>query len=221
MKPSRMNRSVPRAGLVRSVLVGCALMLVLIAAGCGSSSNEGVATLDETPATTTTSSDTTTSTGDSSDPQQAALDWAACMRKNGVDVADPQVGSDGRVQIGPGSGRQARAANPDSDAFQAARKECGSPFGSGGGPQISAADREELQASMLKFAACMRKNGVDMADPQLGGGGGGFFRVGPGGNGGGGVNPDDPDFQKAQKACQSILQGAFPGGGPGGAAVAP
>jgi hypothetical protein len=196
-------------------------MLVLIAAGCGSPSNEGVATLDEAPATTTTSPDTTTSTGNSSDPQQAALDWAACMRKNGIDVPDPQVDADGGVQvrIGPGAGQQSRGANPGSDAFRAARKECGSPFGSGGGPQLSAADREQLQASMLEFAACMRKNGVDMPDPQVGGGGG-FFRVGPGGNGGG-VNPNDPDFQKAQKACQSILQDAIPGGGPGGTAVAP
>lgn len=197
------------------------LALLLLAAGCGSSSNEGVATLDEAGVSTTTSPDTTTATGNSSDPQQAALDWAACMRKNGIDVPDPQVDSDGRVQIRPGAGQ--RAANIDSKAFAAARKECGSPFGSGGGPQLSAADREELQASMLKFAACMRENGVDMPDPQLGsGGGGGFFRVGPGG-GGGGVNPSDPDFQKAQKTCQSILQDAIPGGpgGTGDTAVAP
>jgi hypothetical protein len=215
MKPSHMNPThLRRTGPARLFLVVCALALVLVAAGCGSSSNEGVATLDEAASPTTTSPDTSTTADSSADPQQAALDWAACMRKNGVDVADPQVGSDGRVQIGPGAGGQAR--NLDSEASQAARRKCGSPIGNGGGPQLSAADREELQASMLEFAACMRKNGVDMPDPQLGsGGGGGFFRAGPGG-GGGGVNPSDPDFQTAQKACQSILQGAIPGGGPAG-----
>ena len=76
----------------------------------------------------------------------------------------------------------------------------------GGGPQLSAAEREEMQATMLEFAACMRKNGVDMADPRLCGGGGGFFRAGPGGNGGGGVDPDDPDFRRrrrpASRSCR-------------------
>ena len=114
----------------------------------------------------------------SDDPQQTALDWAACMRKNGIDVPDPEVGSDGRIRIGPGAGRG--ADDIDRETFQAAQKECGSPIGAGGGPQLSAAEREEMQATMLEFAACMRENGVDMPDPDFSGGGGVSASVAPG-----------------------------------------
>ena len=67
-----------------------------------------------------------------------------------------------------------------------------------------------MQETMLEFAACMREHGVDMPDPDFSGGGARMqFRAGAGG-----VDPESPTFQKAQEACQEILEEAF-GDGPG------
>ena len=212
MKLTRTTQTLRRLGPLRLGLVIGTLMLGVIAAGCSSSSpDSSVAAIDDSTPTTTTSGNASEDAA-SDDPQQAALDWAACMRKNGVDVPDPEVGSDGRVTVQRGAGRGVDDIDPET--FQAAQKKCGSPFGAGGGPQLSDADREEMQATMLEFAACMRQNGVDMPDPDFSGGGG-LFRAG--GPGAGRIDPEDPTFTKAQEACQSILQDIRPGGqgGPG------
>ena len=67
-----------------------------------------------------------------------------------------------------------------------------------------------MQETMLEFASCMREHGVDMPDPDFSGGGARMqFRAGAGG-----VDPESPTFQKAQEACQEILEEAF-GDGPG------
>ena len=59
-----------------------------------------------------------------------------------------------------------------------------------------------MQETMLEFASCMREHGVDMPDPDFSGGGARMqFRAGAGG-----VDPESPTFQKAQEACQEILQ---------------
>jgi hypothetical protein len=56
----------------------------------------------------------------------------------------------------------------------------------------------------LKFAACMRANGVpNFPDPSAGGG----INISPGS----GLNPQSPAFQGAQKTCGKLL----PGGGAG------
>jgi hypothetical protein len=177
-------------------------LLAFVASGCGSSGSgdDGVAALD-TGASAASGDGSTTPRQTEQDPQEAALAWATCMREHGVDVPDPQVDEDGRVQIRPGSG--GAVPRRDSTKFREAMEACGSPFGDAGPPQLSDEEREQLQESLLEFAQCMREHGIDMPDPEFSGGGG-LFRVGPGG----GVDPDDPDFQEAQEACGSILQDA-------------
>ena len=174
-------------------------LLAAVASGCGSSGDggDGVAALD-TGASAAASAGSTTQSDAEQDPQEAALKWARCMREHGVDVPDPQVGSGGRLTVRAGTGRR---LDRDNTKFQAAIKACGSPLGNAR-PQITDEQREQLQETMLSFAKCMREHGVDMPDPDFSGGGG-LFRVG---GPGGGVNPDDPDFQKAQEACQPILE---------------
>jgi hypothetical protein len=56
----------------------------------------------------------------------------------------------------------------------------------------------------LKFAACMRANGVPNFPDPSGGGGGIQIPIGSG------INPAAPAFQGAQKACRKLM----PGGGP-------
>jgi hypothetical protein len=193
-----------------------AILLAAVASGCGSSSaNDGVASLDDTADTTTGSDSSDSDEGNDQDPEEKALAWAKCMREHGVDVPDPQVesGDNGpRLTIRPGSG--SRLDSPDSEAFQEAQKACGLPFGRSGRPPLSDERREQMQEAMLAFAKCMREHGVDMPDPQFSGGGG-LFRATQ--RGGSGVDPDSPTFQKAQKACQPIIEDALPGRADGNA----
>lgn len=69
--------------------------------------------------------------------------------------------------------------------------------GSTAGEDQAAADSGDLdpEEQQLRFARCMRDNGVDMPDPQSGGG------FGPP-SGGGNFNPRDENFRKAAEACQ-------------------
>ena len=188
------TRRLPLAALVASTL------LALAASGCGGSSGdaEGVARLDDTSATTTEGNEPA---ADAGDPQEQALEWARCMRGEGIDVPDPEVDGEGRLTVRPGMGRGRVDANPEK--FQAALKECGSPLGNAGPLQLSEEDRQALQESALEFAQCMRDNGVDMPDPDFSEGG---VRIGgPGSN----FDARDPKFQEAQKACEPIMREAM------------
>jgi hypothetical protein len=197
-----------RTAMLAAVLALLLLAVAAVASGCGSTSSEdgGVAALDN-------ASDTTSETeeGDNAneDPEEAALAWAKCMRKHGVDVPDPQF-DNGRLTIRAGA-RGRRLDNIESEKFQKAQEECGEPFGRSGGPPISDEEREELQEAMLAFAKCMREHGVDMPDPEFSGQGGGVqFRAG---GPGGGVDPNGATFRKAEEACGDILEDARPDGG--------
>jgi len=202
-----------RTAISGALLVALVLVVAAVASGCGStSSNDGVAALDDAAATTSESDQSAASEGDgeAEDPEETALAWAECMREHGIDVPDPEIDEDGRLQVRI-QGRRAAEGVRD-DAFLKARDECGSPFGAEGPPQLSDEEREQMQETMLEFAACMREHGVDMPDPDFSGGGGRMlFRAG----GPGGVDPESATFQKAQEACQEILEDEFGDGGPG------
>ena len=139
---------------------------------------------------------------------QAELAFAKCMRAAGIDFPDPgSAGSGARVvRIGKGTAPQKLRA-----ATETCRKK------TGGGPKPPSAEQQaEFRDAALKFAQCMRRNGVDIPDPQTGSGGG-LIQVGPGR--GAGPNPESPAFQRAQDACQKLLPGAQDevrsgGGGP-------
>jgi hypothetical protein len=65
---------------------------------------------------------------------------------------------------------------------------------------------------ILKFAQCMRAHGVhNFPDPTQTGNGASLSVSGSADNG---LDPNSPQFQSAQQACQSLL----PQGGPGGPA---
>ncbi|MCO5997538.1 hypothetical protein [Actinoallomurus rhizosphaericola] len=119
-----------------------------------------------------------------------AVKYAECMRKNGVpDFPDPQGGKI-QIKAGPGSD-----LNPDSPQFKGADQKCKAYAPSG------TADNGQGNAAMLKFAACMRKNGVpNFPDPE-----GGKMIIAKGQ----GVDPDAPQFKAAQKTCQKLLPGGL------------
>src|SRR5919198_1218149 len=93
---------------------------------------------------------------------------------------------------------------------------CGGGGGSGGVASMdgsshsgttgtSTTGTKDPQEAALEFAKCMREHGVDMPDPKFGKGG---IVVQKNASGDTGVDPDDPTFKAAQKACQPIVDKA-------------
>jgi hypothetical protein len=197
--------------------VGLILSTVLALAACGGTTDgDGaeVASLDTATTETQAEAETDTTTT-SDDPQELLLDYTECMREEGIDLPDPEFsggGGRGRVIIGPGD------VDPDDPDFQAAQEKCGAKL-EGLRQNFDEEDRQAMQDAALEFAKCMREHGIDMPDPDFSDaapgrrGSGGAFRFG-----GAGIDPDDPDFQKAREACDEAfadLPGRF-GRGPGG-----
>ena len=168
---------------------GLGLALALAACG-GSPDGDRVASLSGGGATGTTNG----TAKNAKDPQQAALDFAKCMREHGVDMPDPQVDEQGRVQVRVG-GRGGNDARPDPKKLDEAQKACGGLLGGGDGPgQI---DPEERDA-MVAFARCMREHGIDMPDPT---GDGLVMRR----DDDDGPDPSSERFREAEKACDHHL----------------
>jgi hypothetical protein len=184
-KPPDPSRRWPLA------VLGLGLALALAACG-GSPDGDRVASLSGGGATATTNG---TAKAAAKDPQQAALDFAKCMREHGIDIPDPEVDDQGRVRVrvgGPGGG----GARPDPKKLDEAQKACGGLMG-GGGDGPGQIDPEERDA-MVAFARCMREHGIDMPDPT---GDGLVMRK----DDDGGPDPSSERFQEAERACDHHL----------------
>ncbi len=183
-------------------------VLALVIAACGTRSDNDVATLE---------GETDTSEGASSDEgldaEEALLEFAQCMRDNGVsDFPDPELDENGNLQLfrGGGGGQGGPGGlGADQGTLQAAFQECGDLIEGVIQNNFRNFDQTEFQDAFLEFAVCMRERGVDMPDPDFSGG------FGPGGGGlFGDIDPQDPAFQEAAELCQGIFEGGFgPGGG--------
>ncbi|HVR04820.1 MAG TPA: hypothetical protein VMS02_02185 [Solirubrobacteraceae bacterium] len=195
----------------------------LSVAGCGgSSSSPGVAHLGSS-----TSSGTDPSSGGSSSPesessasaQQKIIAFSHCMRTHGVpEFPEP---SEGHVLIRRSDRNgHVTGVNPQSAQFQVASKACAKLSPKGGKPP-SPAEQAKLQEKALQFSQCMRTHGVpSFPDPQFSRSSGGVgTRIGGGKGGPSRIDLSSPQFQAAQKACQSIMPG--PKVGPGNVAVGP
>ena len=213
-----------RGRQIRPALVAGLLALTAGAAACGSDTagSAEVASLttdlstDGTATPDTATDDTATDGTSPTDPGDAMLAFAQCMREHGVDMPDPQVSGDGQGVIviagsaggddgTPGTGPV--GIDPD---FEAAQEAC-QPLMDAVisdveiDPEVLAEQREQ----MLDFAQCMREHGVDMPDPVFDDNGGVSIEVGDPGDASG-PKPGDDDWQAANDACSEIL--ALPGG---------
>ena len=146
------------------------------------------------------------------DPEQALLRFAQCMRVNGLpDFVDPTVDATGTVQwqrMFAESG-----IDPASEDFQQGLDVCRHHFeglafgGDGGGFNVT-----EAQDTLLGFAQCLRAEGVEVDDPVLA-----RLVTGTGDNQGTRLfgpafDPTDPDVQAAVEACRGELGGLGGGG---------
>ena len=198
-----MRRDPTRPGRRRRLnLAALGLGLALALAACGGSpEGDGVASLGGAGSADDNGSETASA---SKDPQQRALDFAKCMREQGIDMPDPQVDDQGRVTMRIGGGPGQGGSRPDPEKLEAAQKKCGRLMGGGDGPgQIDPKARD----AMVAYARCMRGQGIDMPDPT---GEGMLLRKGEG------PDPTSEEFQQADKACNHHLASIRPKGESGG-----
>ncbi|RBQ19745.1 hypothetical protein DP939_13560 [Spongiactinospora rosea] len=112
--------------------------------------------------------------------------FAQCMREHGVKINESKGGGMATVRI----------KGADKKKLDEAHKACGKYI------EGAIADRmndPKTHDAMLKFAACMRENGIDMPDPQPGKG---LQMAKPAMRAGG-----DAAMEKAMKACEDHLPG--------------
>lgn len=178
----RPSRSRDRVGALAAGLLAVALAV----AGCSNSSGgSGVASVGSSKGASTSAAV----------PKASALAYSQCMRKHGVaDFPDPD--SDGHIMIKAGPGSDLA---PDNPTFKAADAACKALRPAGQAPAGA-------KAANLKYAKCMRDNGIkDFPDPQPDGGI--RIQMQPGSD----LDPNNPLFKKADAACKQFQ----PGGGTG------
>jgi hypothetical protein len=147
-----MNR---RWGGLAVLVAGAAIGL----AACSGSSSPHVATLGKNSSDDSHPTSTTTTRAGS--PAQLLDEWASCMRSHGdPGQIDPTVDADKVIQITLGAGYNGQGLRGENDACGTYLSAAQTALGGGAPPGSSS------EATALKFARCMRANGVpDYPDP--------------------------------------------------------
>jgi hypothetical protein len=169
--------------------------VALLAVAC-SSSDEPSKTVASVPSAKGSQTDTAKG-GGKADP----VAYAKCMRENGLpDFPDPKSG--GRMQLPAG-------IDPNSPEFRKADSSCKKYLPTNGGQQGVSPDQGWPAAEKLKYAKCMRENGVPKF-PDPASNGGFLFKQGDA------IDPESPQFKSAEKACSKYqpqnAQKTVPGG---------
>jgi hypothetical protein len=119
--------------------------------------------------------------------EEAALEFAQCMRDNGAeDFADPSGGADDKA------GFKGDAGADDKAGLEAAYELCKELLEGTTGTK-NAADDVGRQDELYDLAVCMRDNGFDMPDPNAAG------------DAYAELDKDDPKFLAAFGACDHVF----------------
>lgn len=165
--------------MTRRILFAAAAVVAAVVAGCGGEK--------ETPAEPAADKN-----------RQAMLDYARCMRENGVDMPDPTFDG-GRVTMKVGGPGQ----KIDASKMDAAQKACAKHQEAIEPPEMSDEQQGEFKEAALAHSRCMRENGVkNFPDPTFDSSGGTRMRLTED------LDPQSATFQKAQKACEKTMPGA-------------
>jgi hypothetical protein len=135
--------------LIRTAMLGLLLTVSCALAGCGDSggSKDGIASGGGKDAAATPSA-----SAGSNDPAK----WTKCLRDNGIDVKDPEAGT------------QTAQLPADNPALTAAMAKCKQfETGQTGSTGVDPSDPEQAE-QRRKFGKCMRDEGVDWPDPVPG-----------------------------------------------------
>ncbi len=169
----------------RLLMLIAALAVVLAACGGGDNASDVASLEDTSPAAVT---DTTEAPSD----EEALIEFAACMRDQGMDFPDPIVDADGYPRFDFED-----PESIDQDAMFEAGEACrdlieGVVLG------LVDFDSSEFDDTFLEYATCMREQGVesipDSIDIES------IVRDGslP-------FDPEDPDFLAADEQCRDIF----------------
>lgn len=87
------------------------------------------------------------------DAQDQGIKYAQCMRKNGIQMDDPKPGGGITLRMKQGNEAKLKTAETACKAYAPIRD---------GKKTMSAEDLDQL----TKLAQCLRRNGIDVQDPQ-------------------------------------------------------
>jgi hypothetical protein len=162
-------------------------MLATTGCGRGDSGDNGVATAGGLNSTAPNATP-------SADRADLARKFQECMKEQGVEVQMADAGGGaGLIQASPGGG--GGDSGPDPQKVQAAMEKCKQYAPNGGQPPK--ADPAQA-AAMLRFAKCMRDNGVaNFPDPDANGG----MMI----DQSSGIDPQSDSFKAAQQKCQPFM----------------
>lgn len=152
----------------------------------------------------------TDATASSRSDEDAALEFAQCMRDEGIDYVDPQIGADGSIDLVSGFSNIDPSDTAAADDARAAFEVCGKVLD---GTSLLP-DQSQLEANeeaLLEFAQCLRDEGIDVNDPDIGSFGESQAR-GPGALFGPSFDMSNPDVQAAAQTCAPIMADSGLGG---------
>ncbi|MGW7679543.1 hypothetical protein ACWGID_02300 [Kribbella sp. NPDC054772] len=173
--------------MLKTILAATVLAAAVLLTGCGADKPDAqVASGSGSQGQSTTPGSTAGSAPASLSQDEMAVKFTQCLREQGLNVPDPEPGKGPMLKFDKNSG-------VTQEQVQKAMEACRQY-----NPQSEGGANPQQQENGRKYAECMRKNGVEkFPDPKPDQRG---IMIGPG-------VADDPDFQKAQDACQSILAG--------------
>jgi hypothetical protein len=146
-----VHRTTMIRGRRTSVLLTTAVVALGLAACSPGPADVGVATADDTP----------TSTDPAKTDEERNLEFTRCLGEQGVTVEDDPDGLDSGSGEGEASS-QSLQADADVD-IERAMEACASYAPAG--EQVAPPTAAELE-TFRAHSACMRKNGIDMPDPD-------------------------------------------------------
>ena len=178
------------------------VLIVLVACSRSGEPAESIpSATDLVQSSTTTALQSTTTTVRLS-IEEAALQFSACMREEGLEFPDIAIGSDGRPVLGD----LAERVDITSPEFLAALSGCSEILTAAGATDLRSDPEFQgiIQDQLQEFSDCMRTEGVDEFPDPIASftGGGSPYPLAE-------IPFSDPDFQSALGTCQEHV--AFPG----------
>jgi hypothetical protein len=207
---NRTRRNPAVAGKTAAV-VAVLLLICLGMAACGSSGSSTTTSASANAAATSgaNAGTGTAPSGPSGPTGPRSGRFAAlreCLQKNGVALPKRTPGQ--RPQGGFLGGTTALPKGVSRGQMEAALKKCGGLFGGG----LRRFNNPGYRQALVKFAACMRENGVNVPEPNTSGNGPVFNTKG--------LETNSAQFRTAEAKCRGALRGSFRAR-PGGAGTAP
>jgi hypothetical protein len=123
--------------------------------------------------------------GESASIEEEGLTFTECLRAHGVEVEDPKPGQK-NIEV-----------EGDDPTTKRALAACNGKLGSAG-QELSSEEDEEFREGALALAQCMRKQGIEMGDPEFLGPGKFHLDLE-------GIDTESPAFEAAREACDEEL----------------